>query len=52
VPADCPVQPTYPGMLAGETTFSLNPNGTPSLRAVMSVNSLDEDPVWTPAPPP
>ncbi len=33
-------------------TVSWKPNGTPSSRAVIRVNSLDDDPVWTPAPPP
>jgi hypothetical protein len=37
--------------VSGDETDSLNPNGTPSFRAVISVKSFEEDPVWTPTPP-
>ena len=33
-------------------TVSWKPNGVPCFSAVMSVNSLDDEPVWTPVLPP
>ena len=50
-PVGPPLQLVNPVSVVAAGTVCGNPNGTPCSRAVIRVNSLDEEPVCTPTPP-